>query len=717
MSFLAPLYIAGALAIALPIIFHLIRRSPQGRQQFSSLMFLAPSPPTLTRRSRLTNILLLILRATALILLAIAFARPLFRQDADAGTTESRGRRVAILVDTSASMRRDDLWQQARAQVDRALGELAPTDEVGLFFFDRRVRAGMTFEESNELDSGRRVAMLRSRLEKASPGWDSTRIGDALVAAADLLAGADSSSRKDADRTSRQLVLISDMQRGGHAEALQRYEWPQNVALTVRPVSLPQQKTTNATVQFVSDSTTQPALTVGEDSRLRVRASNEPGASAENFVLAWANANGAIAGMPPAKLYVAPGRTQMARVTLPPPDQQVDRLVLNGDDADFDNTLYIVPPRRDVVRVVYLGDDGAEDTTGLRYYVESAIAQTPRRSVEFIVRNSKDQWNAADLLDARLVIVGGTIDENRAGALRKHVQVSGDVLWVVRDAQAASGARLAQIMGGAPPQMKEAAGRDFALISRVEFDHPLFAPLADPRFSDFSKVRFWKHRIVKLDERPGLRVLARFDSGDPFLIEQSIGRGRLLIATAGWHPADSQLALSTKFVPLIEGLLRRRDAVTVQSQHIVGEPIALPAPTTQPQPRMLIDPDGHQIRIADGATTFDGVDRPGIYRLTAPGQEMQLAVNVAPDESRTAPIAVEELEQWGVRLSSSLASTGELVTQQRNLQKIELENRQKLWRWIVLGVIGLLAAETLLAGRLARRPAALSHQEQQQVTS
>src|SRR5262245_27078484 len=147
MGLLAPLYTAGALAIALPIIFHLIRRSPQGRQPFSSLMFLAPSPPTLTRRSRLTNILLLILRATALILLALAFARPLFRQNADANANQARGRRVALLVDTSASMQRGDLWQQATDQVEQVLKGVSPADEVGLYFFDRQVRPGMTFAE------------------------------------------------------------------------------------------------------------------------------------------------------------------------------------------------------------------------------------------------------------------------------------------------------------------------------------------------------------------------------------------------------------------------------------------------------------------------------------------------------------------------------------------------------------------------------------------
>ena len=76
MGLLAPLYLAGLLAIGLPILLHFIRRTPQGKQVFSTLMFLTASPPRLTRRSRLTNILLLILRAAAIVMLAIAFMRP-----------------------------------------------------------------------------------------------------------------------------------------------------------------------------------------------------------------------------------------------------------------------------------------------------------------------------------------------------------------------------------------------------------------------------------------------------------------------------------------------------------------------------------------------------------------------------------------------------------------------------------------------------------------
>jgi hypothetical protein len=51
------------------------------------------------------------------------------------------------------------------------------------------------------------------------------------------------------------------------------------------------------------------------------------------------------------------------------------------------------------------------------------------------------------------------------------------------------------------------------------------------------------------------RVLARFDRGAPAVLEVTVGQGRLYVLTAGWTPADSQLALSSKFVPLLWSLL------------------------------------------------------------------------------------------------------------------------------------------------------------------
>ena len=60
MNFLAPFFLIGGAALALPIIYHLVRRTTRERTVFSSLMFLLPSPPRISKRHRLEHLLLLI---------------------------------------------------------------------------------------------------------------------------------------------------------------------------------------------------------------------------------------------------------------------------------------------------------------------------------------------------------------------------------------------------------------------------------------------------------------------------------------------------------------------------------------------------------------------------------------------------------------------------------------------------------------------------------
>jgi hypothetical protein len=288
--------------------------------------------------------------------------------------------------------------------------------------------------------------------------------------------------------------------------------------------------------------------------------------------------------------------------------------------------------------------------------------------------------------------------------LRRFIEAGGDVLWVLTDGSASSA--VSAVISSSPAiTIEEAANRNYALISRVALDHPLFAPFADPRFGDFTKIHFWKHRRVTLPKESSTRTIAWFDNGDPFLLEHPIGKGRLLIATAGWHPTDSQLALSTKFVPLIDGLLKRPDGALVEAQYAVHDRIALPVPQNPDEKRSIRGPDGRQVELASSASIFDGADRPGIYRLNYAGRETPLAVNLPADESRTQPLAVEELEQLGAVLAKPSLSSGEIAQQRRQLQVVELENRQKLWRWLIVGVLVLLVAETALAGHLAHRTA------------
>jgi hypothetical protein len=183
------------------------------------------------------------------------------------------------------------------------------------------------------------------------------------------------------------------------------------------------------------------------------------------------------------------------------------------------------------------------------------------------------------------------------------------------------------------------------------------------------------------------------------LIEQPVGKGVIRLLTSGWQPVESQIALSaSKFVPLMEEMVRRKDAIVVGSQYVVNDAIALPkvdSGTIQ-----IKDSAGKTSQIASN-TAFTGADKPGIYHLLANGQDVPLAVNVAPEESRTVPQVAEDLEQWGVKFTNAELEKS-LAEKEKFLRNSELENRQKSWRWLLISVLGLLAVETALAGRLSR---------------
>ncbi|MBW8885596.1 MAG: BatA domain-containing protein, partial [Planctomycetia bacterium] len=181
MGVLAPLYLAGLAALSLPLIFHLVRRTPRGRQEFSSLMFLLPSPPRLTRRSRLDQIVLLLLRLAALAMLAFAFARPFMREAATLALEELPARRVAILLDSSASMRRGDLWQQALARIEKELADLGPHDEVALYTFGDRLRPVVGFDADESDTAITHLESVRQAAKKLRPTWESTDLGAALT--------------------------------------------------------------------------------------------------------------------------------------------------------------------------------------------------------------------------------------------------------------------------------------------------------------------------------------------------------------------------------------------------------------------------------------------------------------------------------------------------------------------------------------------------------
>ena len=686
MSFLTPLFLLGGLALALPVIFHLIRRTTRERTVFSSLMFLLPTPPRLTKRSRLEHWLLLLLRCLALALLALGFARPFLKESPATETPGGTQKRRVVLVDTSASMRRTGLWAEAQARALAAVKQAGPGDQVALWTFARETRPLVSFGDWTATPPDARAALASARLGEVSPGWAGTHLGAALIAAAEALA--DTEGLKTVGP--REIVLISDLQAGSHTEAIQGYEWPKGVTVIVE--ALTARAGTNAGVQVLPDlvdGDRQAAATV------RVRVTNAADAKREEFKIGWVRTGGSEFVGAPVETYVPPGQTRI--VALPAATAAgAQAITLRGDDEDFDNTVFVVPPTAQPVNIAYLGTEAADDPKQQLYFLRRALPATPRLAITV---NSVAP-EAALPADAAVYVVTEALSAVRAGELRAQVLAGKTVLAAPKNVAAA--ATLAPLFGLTAMAVEEGRPKGYAMLAEIDFKHPLFAPFADPRYSDFTKIHFWKYRRLELTGLTDARTLARFDQGDPALVDVPVGKGRVVLLAAGWNTDDSQLAVSSKFVPLLLSVLELSGALKPPGEQAVVNDV-LPLGLAEGETATVARAGGVAVIVPAGAASFGQTTQPGIYRITRGERTETRAVNLDAAEARTAPMAADELERLGVPVARAKPPVAVEAAREVALQGAEAESQQKLWRWFVIATLLVLLGESLLAGRTARR--------------
>lgn len=755
MSVLAPLFLAGAAAIGLPILAHLIRRRPRGQTTFSSLMFLRPSPPRLTRRSRLDQWPLLLVRSLVILLLAIAFARPFWRSAADAEPGVA-GQRVVLLIDTSASLRRGGLWSGSLRAAEAVLDGLDPADRLAVVAFDRAPRVVAGFDETDRLSPARRRDTVLERIRSMRPTWDATDLGRALTFAAEMTAGyeppdaveADANAGVEADPDENRradaadpghLVLISDLQSGSQVESLQSFAWPDGLRLDVRRVD--PASPTNATARIlrpadgqaeadpiadastdVGSNPTGPANARDRAERIRVRVANSDNAEMAQFRLSWGSGEGSVREASTVPVQVPPGETRVVRMS--PPESTDASLILRGDADDFDNVRYFVQNEPRSATVPYIGpepdgddspsegsaespDDGARTRDpGPFYYLSRLPLGDRQRMIEvkrFKPAEIDPGWDPDEI---PLVVVAGALASEDADRLADYLESGGHVLAVITAAMAdAEGtATLRRISGDDSVRITESEFDDYAMLSKIDFRNRGFSALADPQFNDFTQIRFWAHR----DVTPGGEVWdtpATFDDGAAAILERSVGEGKLVVITSGWHPEDSQFALSTKFLPWMTGLLKS-EHTSAESSYVVGDTVGDP-PIDGAR---LTDPAGEELAETVGsdgerATAKGRFERPGIHAWIAGDERRPVAVNLDESESRTDPMSEQTLEQYGVSLGEAMPAS-ERQKQARQLRDLELERRQKLWQWLLAAALALVGFEAWLGGWLAGRPSA-----------
>lgn len=726
MDFLTPIFgIAGLVAGSIPIVLHMLRRAPTQEMPFSLVRFLKPSQPRLTKRSSIEHWPLMLLRILALILIGLAFARPFQREVVGLETQGDAVRSVTILIDASASMRRNGLRAQVIEKIREVAEQLNDQDLLNVVEFSDVPRQVLSREAWQAATASERAALLDAVIADYEPDWMNTATGVALRMAADDLAQEQRSGQKIEQR---QLVLITDFQRGSQLDELKSGGWPAGVELDLKIVS--PDKPGNVGITYLADR---------RSDRIRVRVASAADSRQQDVQLQPFDAAGQPVG-PAIPLRIAPG--QRRSVLLPAADAAERRIVagveLLDDDHPFDNVVDLPELENPIVRVAHIGPAQANDAESMRYYVQRVFAGNVERDIQLVDLLTDNGPPLPVPSDVQLLIATDAVPDSLLDSVQQLFDRSGTLLMAAPDAAAV------QSVAGLLPasfEVREADVDDYAMLGQIDFDHPLFAAFRDARFSDFSSIRFWRYRNLQFseeDRQPGdWSIIARFDNGLPALADVAVGEsGTLLLLASGWHPTDSQLALSTRFPALLTRTLslasppQRQQLIRTVGETIVPQDIAgtsewklvLPDGTERTADDLSAEDSSSvglkQPAIAesssdDGAyrTTTWQLREPGRYTIIDPdsdaGKSISLIAGLDPAETRTESLPAGQLQILGVGTASDPGPTSDgednFQSSAGQLSRNELENRQQLWRWLLLAGLMLLFTESLWAAAIQRR--------------
>lgn len=668
MNFLVPAFLAALAALAIPVAMHLRHREKGTPVLFPSLMFLERLSIRTSKRQRITDWPLLLIRALALALLVLAFARPFTGDRSEAAAADAPQVRV-LLLDRSMSMGHERTWAAALDSARAIVAAAGPQDRLALVFFDDEAEVAQPLTTDH--------ASISAVLQTVQPGARGTRYVAALRAARSVLL--------DAPVVPAEVVVITDLQRGGVA-GLAGLELPERV--TVRAVSVASANRANVSVSGVevrrvadSDRTR-----LAVQARVSSRSLEEP-----RELTARLSIDGRASGETTVTVPTD-GERVISFDGVPLPAGRVRGLVvLDADQLAADDTFHFALEGEDALPVVLLASGAALRTETLFTERALAIGRAPTVRVE---RRRPGTLTAEALAEAELVVVWDTpLTSGEANALDQFVQDGGGAVVVL-------GRELAQRDAPIPLNVATINGMADRFTDRggtfgeVESEHPVFAAFRETPTA-LNAARFL--RYARAEPPVGTDVLARFDDGLPAVLEQRRGAGRVITLLTPLDTRTGDLPLQPAFLPLLRRLVLHTSGHSAAPLwQLTSEAWALPGTLREPA---VTTPSGEILRpeASDSLAAAVPLLERGVYAAygTAVSGDpvATVAVNVSPVESDLTTVDAREL-LVGVAVapedSASIAGPA---------GDIELEKRQGIWRWLLIVVALLLIAETLLANR------------------
>ncbi len=683
MSFLAPLFLAGLGLVAIPVIIHLTQRQRREPIAFPSLMFLRQIPFRSVKRQRIRHWLLFILRAAAVVLLAVAFARPLL--DRPLGITATGGgREVVILLDHSYSMGYGDRWDRGVRAARRAVEGLGPDDRATLVLFaDRAVAASPRTADG---------AVLQAALNGATLSARGTHYAPALELARELL--------QQSERPRREAVLITDFQASGWDRS-EQVRLPEGAGLTRVDLSDPAPHNVAVTGIAVERLSRSGPDRVAVTARVVNRSPDPVPEQRVTLRIDGSPVETALAVLP------ANGGAVARFAPVPVPSRPVRATVeIAGDALPTDDRFHAVITPRRAIPVLLVEHPDAPPAE--RIYVRRALEIGDDPPMD--MTTGQGAIGAEELAGRAVVIVNDAPLPSAAAAsrMRRFVEAGGGLLVVLgrRTAQSQAAGLLPGTAGQALDRLADRGGT----LADFDYDHPVFEVFRAPRSGDLTAARIFRYR--RFDPDDSVRVLARFDDGAVALAERRVGAGRVMVWTAGFDNFWGDLPVQPVFLPFVHQLVRYLARyvpadpwVTAGDVLDLGSLDASAAGAAARTEWVVEAPSGARVmEETRGGARYVSFEEQGFYELRPVGKDGAarriVAVNLDARESDLARLDPTEFAAAVVPAAGAGARAASLDV---TLSPEERERRQGLWWYLLVAVLLLLVAETVLANRRPRR--------------
>jgi hypothetical protein len=657
---LAPWFLAGIAAVAVPIYVHLLRRHATTPLPFSSLMFFERRTQSSIKHRRLRYLLLLSLRMLLLLLLVLLFANPFINRRA---ANMSNEKLQLLVIDNSFSMRAGTRLQDARREALSVLSSRRPSDRAQVMALGSQIQ--VLTQPSQD------AGALRAAVESLQPGDSHGNFGELARSLRSLA---------ESVATPIELHLFSDMQKSQLPASFNELALPANISLILHPVV--KDTVPNWTVESVN----VPGQ-VWDPKKTRVQVVvagfNTPAATKTVTLLA--------AGKTLATQSVAVPANGRATVEFPSLDvpygfTRCEARIDSSDTLSADDSSIFAVERTDPRRVLFVYEAGDSRSP---VYFRAALASTADSGFALDTVSTAQAAGLA-LSKYAFVVLSDVISVPASfeSELLRYVQSGGSV-WIAIGTSAAHSTRI-PVFGGNILESRYYSRTNDRFLSVGE---------ADPSYPSVAKADHWSgvkfYFAVRVD--PGdARVAVRLTDQLPVLLEKKMGEGSVLLFTSGLDNLANDFPLHPIFVPFVEQTARYLSGTENRSgARTVDSFLELRSSKEQSVSVEVVDPDGHRplsLKEASSAETYQ-LTRAGFYELQlANGRHDILGVNPERRESNLDVIPDETLALWrggsGGAAQSAAASQTEAQTKPFSV-----------WWYIMILVLVTALAESLVANR------------------